>query len=298
MKLNIEAYKDYLLKEKKYSVLTVKAYLGDIESFKQYLYHNHEELRVEEANYSIIRSWIVYLIEQNNSNNSINRKISSLKSFYKFLLRIKEIETTPLLKHKSLKTPKKIQIPFSENELEDVFTINKFPDDFEGVRNQLIIELLYTTGIRRAELISLKLSNVDLEKKTIKVLGKRNKERIIPLLDCTVSLIEVYNLKKNEFFNTSKIDLLILSKKKDKISESFVYRLINDYFSTVSQKTKKSPHVLRHTFATHLLNNGADLNSVKELLGHASLSSTQIYTHSSLVELQKVYKEAHPRSKK
>ena len=298
MNLNVSAYKDYLLKEKKYSVLTVKAYLGDIESFMQFLLHNHDSLKVEEVNYSIIRSWIIYLIEQKNSNNSVNRKISSLKSFYKFLLRIKEIESTPLLKHKSLKTPKKIQIPFSENELEAVFAVNDFQNDFEGIRNQLIIELLYTTGMRRAELITLKLSNVDLGNKVLKVLGKRNKERIIPLLSSTIDLINAYDLKKKELFKTSKEDLLILSKKGNKISESFVYRLINDYFSTVSQKTKKSPHVLRHTFATHLLNNGADLNSVKELLGHASLSSTQIYTHSSLFELQKVYKDAHPRSKK
>jgi integrase/recombinase XerC len=298
MNLNTIAYKDYLLKEKKYSVLTVKAYLGDIESFVQFLTLDHDSLHIEEVNYSIIRSWIIYLIEQKNTNNTINRKISSLKSFYKFLLRIKEIESTPLIKHKSLKTPKKIQIPFSENELHEVLVLNEFSDDFVGVRNQLIIELLYTTGMRRAELISLKLSNIDLENKVLKVLGKRNKERIIPLLDSVIKLINIYNQKKNTFFNTSKVDLLILSKKGDKISESFVYRLINDYFSTVSQKTKKSPHVLRHTFATHLLNNGADLNSVKELLGHASLSSTQVYTHSSLSELQKVYKQAHPRSKK
>lgn len=241
MNLNISTYKDYLLKEKKYSTLTVKAYLGDIESFVRFLKLDHDSLNIEEANYSIIRSWIVYLIEQKNSNNSINRKISSLKSFYKFLLRIKEIDSTPLVKHKSLKTPKKIQIPFSENELEEVFAINEFPDDFEGVRNRLVIELLYATGMRRAELITLKSNNVDLGNKVLKVLGKRNKERIIPLLGCTVDLINVYNLKKNDFFNTSKNDLLILSKKGDKISESFVYRLINDYFSTVSQKTKKKP---------------------------------------------------------
>lgn len=298
MNLNISAYKDYLLKEKNYSVLTVKAYLADIDSFMQFLVHNHDSIKIEEANYSIIRSWIVFLIEQNKSNNTINRKISSLKSFYKFLLKIKEIISTPLLKHKSLKTPKKIQIPFSVSELEDVFLFNQFPDDFEGLRNQLIIELLYTTGMRRAELITLKASNVDIENKALKVLGKRNKERILPLLDRTISLIISYNVTKQNFFNIPKDDLLILSKSGHKISESFVYRLINYYFSTVSQKTKKSPHVLRHTFATHLLNNGADLNSVKELLGHASLSSTQVYTHSSLFELQRVYKEAHPRNKK
>ncbi len=298
MDLNLNAYQDYLSKEKNYSVLTIKAYLSDINSFKQYLVDNHENVQLENINYSLIRSWIVFLVENNNSNTSVNRKISSLKSYYKFLLKIKVIQQNPLLKHKSLKTAKKVQIPFSEKELNDVFNLNNFDSGFEGVRNQLIIELFYTTGMRRAELIGLRLSNVDLSNKTIKVLGKRNKERIIPLLDCTVQLIKVYLDKKKIQVLKEENDLLILSKKGNKISESFVYRLINDYFSTVSQKVKKSPHVLRHSFATHLLNNGADLNSVKELLGHSSLSSTQIYTHSSLSELQKTYKDAHPRSKK
>lgn len=298
MESNLKAYQDYLLKEKNYSVLTSKAYLGDINSFKQYLTNNHDEVQLEVVNYSLIRSWIVFLVENNNSNVSVNRKISSLKSFYKFLLKIKEISQNPLLKHKSLKTAKKVQIPFSEKELNDVFNLNNFDSNFEGARNQLVIELFYATGIRRAELIGLKTGNVDFSNKTIKVLGKRNKERIIPLLECTVGLIKRYLDEKNELFLKDENDLLILSKKGNKISESFVYRLINDYFSTVSQKVKKSPHVLRHSFATHLLNNGADLNSVKELLGHSSLSSTQIYTHSSLSELKKTYNEAHPRSKK
>lgn len=298
MDSNLNAYLDYLSKEKNYSELTSKAYFSDINSFKQYLIEYHENIKLELVGYSLIRSWIVFLVENNNSNSSVNRKISSLKSYYKFLLKIKAIKQNPLLKHKSLKVAKKVQIPFSEKELIEVFDLNNFHDDFEGSRNQLIIELFYATGIRRAELISLKLSNVDLSSKVIKVLGKRNKERIIPLLECTVELIKVYLSKKKSLFSEDKNDLLILSKKGNKISESFVYRLINDYFSTVSQKVKKSPHVLRHSFATHLLNNGADLNSVKELLGHSSLSSTQIYTHSSLNELQKTYNEAHPRSKK
>jgi integrase/recombinase XerC len=178
-----------------------------------------------------------------------------------------------------------------------VFEFNSYSNDFEGIRNQLIIELFYTTGIRRAEMINLPLENVDLYQKTIKVIGKRNKERIIPLLDCTVKLIESYKLQRNHLEVIKNNEMLILSKNGNKVSESFVYRLINEYFSSVSQKTKKSPHVLRHSFATHLLNNGADLNSVKELLGHASLSSTQIYTHSSLAALKKVYQEAHPRNK-
>ena len=297
MTSNIQPYQDYLVKEKNYSPLTVQAYVSDVQAFQIYLNDFHGNIILEEVSYSQIRSWIVVLIENNISATSVNRKVSSLKSFYKFLLKTKQISVNPLLKHKSLKTAKKVQIPFSEKELQDVFEFNSYSNDFEGIRNQLIIELFYTTGIRRAEMINLALNNVDTTQKTIKVIGKRNKERIIPLLNCTIELIEAYKHERNHLERVNQKEMLILSKNGNKVSESFVYRLINEYFSTVSQKTKKSPHVLRHSFATHLLNNGADLNSVKELLGHASLSSTQIYTHSSLAELKKVYQEAHPRNK-
>jgi integrase/recombinase XerC len=297
MDSTLHAYQDYLVKEKNYSLLTVQAYVADILSFQQYLLDHHSAVSLDEVVYSQIRSWIVTLIENNISNTTVNRKISSLKSYYKFLLKVKQIQVNPLLKHKSLKTAKKIQIPFSEKELQDVFECNSYANDFEGIRNQLIIELFYTTGMRRAEMIHLQMAHVNLSQKTIKVIGKRNKERIIPLLDCTVELIALYKEQRNHLEVILHNDLLLLSKSGNKMSESFVYRLINAYFSTVSQKTKKSPHVLRHSFATHLLNNGADLNSVKELLGHASLSSTQIYTHSSLAALKKVYQEAHPRNK-
>ncbi len=297
MTSNIQPYQDYLVKEKNYSPLTVQAYVSDVQAFQIYLNDFHDNIILEEVSYSQIRSWIVVLIENNISATSVNRKVSSLKSFYKFLLKTKQISVNPLLKHKSLKTAKKVQIPFSEKELQDVFEFNSYSNDFEGIRNQLIIELFYTTGIRRAEMINLALNNVDTTQKTIKVIGKRNKERIIPLLNCTIELIEAYKHERNHLERVNQKEMLILSKNGNKVSESFVYRLINEYFSTVSQKTKKSPHVLRHSFATHLLNNGADLNSVKELLGHASLSSTQIYTHSSLAELKKVYQEAHPRNK-
>ena len=297
MTSNIQPYQDYLVKEKNYSPLTVQAYVSDVQAFQIYLNDFHGNIILEEVSYSQIRSWIVVLIENNISATSVNRKVSSLKSFYKFLLKTKQISVNPLLKHKSLKTAKKVQIPFSEKELQDVFEFNSYSNDFEGIRNQLIIELFYTTGIRRAEMINLALNNVDTAQKTIKVIGKRNKERIIPLLNCTIELIEAYKHERNHLERVNQKEMLILSKNGNKVSESFVYRLINEYFSTVSQKTKKSPHVLRHSFATHLLNNGANLNSVKELLGHASLSSTQIYTHSSLAELKKVYQEAHPRNK-
>lgn len=291
-----QAYADYLLKEKNYSLLTLRAYTDDVAAFERFVKDRDEEAELEDVSYSHVRSWVVHLVENNIANKSVNRKISSLKSFYRFLLRSRQIAINPLQQHKSLKTEKKVQVPFSEKELQDVMTDVEYPDDFEGVRNRLIIELFYTTGIRRAELISLKLGSYDSGNGTLKVLGKRNKERILPVLGCTAQLLGQYMIKRRGLPEIAATDMLILNSRGNKVSESFVYRLINSYFSVVSGKVKKSPHVLRHTFATHLLNNGADLNSVKELLGHASLSSTQIYTHSSLAELKKVYGDSHPRS--
>ncbi|OGS80795.1 MAG: integrase [Flavobacteria bacterium RIFCSPLOWO2_12_FULL_31_7] len=296
MRNNLQSHTEYLEKEKKYSPLTVKAYSDDIVSFQHFLNETHDNCKLEEVNYPLIRSWIVQLSDAGMASSSVNRKIASLKSFYKFLLKTKRIEINPFVKHKSLKTPKQIQIPFSEKEVNQLFETQFLETDFESVRNRLVVELLYATGMRRAELINLELNAIDFYGKTIKVLGKRNKERILPLLPTTLEIVTLYLTKRKEIAINVDNEKLILSKKGNKISETFVYRLINDYFSTVSEKVKKSPHVLRHSFATHLLNNGADLNSVKELLGHASLSSTQIYTHSSLSELKKVYNNAHPRN--
>jgi integrase/recombinase XerC len=240
----------------------------------------------------------VSLVDSGISNSSVNRKIASLKAFYKFLLKIKQIEINPLLKHKALKVSKTLQIPFSEKEVEEALSQMQNPQGFEAIRNKLIVDLFYTTGVRRTELIHLKKINVDLAKNTIKVLGKRNKERILPLLPIVVNQFLLYGQERLNLAVIVDTDYFFLTKKGLKLNDSFVYRLINSYFSTVSEKVKKSPHILRHTFATHLLNNGADLNSVKELLGHSSLASTQIYTHNSLSELKKVYQEAHPRGQK
>lgn len=295
---NLKSFQDYLQHEKKYSVHTVTAYVNDLLFFQAFLKITFEEEQLEVVNYSMIRSWIVSLVENGISNSSVNRKISSLKSFYKFLLKTKQIETSPLLKHKSLKTPKKLQIPFSEKELNAVLNHLNFPDGFEGIRDKLVIDLFYTTGIRRTELINLKMQNVDLSSHTLKVLGKRNKERILPILPIIAKQISSYVVERAALEEVKDKDYFFLMLKGVKFNDSFVYRLINSYFSNVSEKVKKSPHILRHTFATHLLNNGADLNSVKELLGHASLASTQVYTHNSLSELKKVYGNAHPRSQK
>ena len=298
MQSNQQAFKDYLQMQKNYSLHTVKAYVKDIEEFDSYNKIHFEQDSIDIVGYSQIRSWIVSLIDGNISASSVNRKISSLKSYYKFLLRIKQIEQSPLLKHKALKTPKKIQIPFSEKEVDLVLNQIIYPDGFEGIRDKLIIDMFYTTGIRRAELINLKLSSIDLTSNTLKVIGKRNKERILPLLPIIISQIKMYIIQRNAIQDIKNTEQLFLTQKGVKLNDSLVYRLINTYFSTISEKVKKSPHILRHTFATHLLNNGADLNSVKELLGHSSLASTQVYTHSSLSELKKVYSDAHPRNQK
>lgn len=297
MNRNKDAFKEYLELEKKYSPHTVNAYLNDIKSFESFNKNHFEQECIDDANYSQIRTWIISLVDDGVSNVSVNRKMQSLKAFYKFLLKTKQIEVSPLLKHKALKTPKTLQIPFSENEVTAVLNQISNPVGFEAIRDKLIIDLFYTTGMRRAELIQLKIENVNFSNHTIKVLGKRNKERILPLLSVVSQQLIQYTNERAHLEKITDTNYFFLTKKGLKLNNSFVYRLINTYFSTVSNKVKKSPHVLRHTFATHLLNNGADLNSVKELLGHSSLASTQIYTHSSLVELKKVYHEAHPRNK-
>ena len=291
-------FQDYLLLEKNYSLHTVSAYINDIGFFESFLSNEFDDDNLVNVNYNQIRAWIVSLSDDGLSNASINRKISSLKSFYKFLLKTKQIESSPLLKHKALKAPKKLQIPFSEKELDLVLNQINYTDDFDGVRDKLIVDLFYTTGIRRNELINLKIQNVDLSNSTIKVLGKRNKERIIPILPIVAIQIKKYLTERVQIQSITDGDYFFLLLKGVKLNNSFVYRLINYYFSNVSEKVKKSPHILRHTFATHLLNNGADINSVKELLGHSSLASTQVYTHSSLAELKKVYSSAHPRNQK
>ena len=298
MKNNIDAFNDYLLLEKKYSLHTVQAYVTDVHTFSEFICSSFEQKEIETVNYSQIRSWIVDQIEKGKSNTSVNRRIFSLKAFYKFLLKTKQIEVNPLLKHQSLKTPKKNQIPFSEKEINQLLQQIEFPVGFKGTRDKLIIDLFYTTGIRRSELIELKNSDINLEAKSIKVLGKRNKERIVPLLPIVIEQSKKYFIEKASLESIKDKEYFFLRSNGIKLTDSFVYKLINHYLSNVSEKVKKSPHMLRHTFANHLLNNGADLNSVKELLGHSSLASTQIYTHSSLAELKKVYGESHPRNQK
>ena len=288
---------EYLELEKNYSPHTLNAYERDLESFTDFLQQEYSQQDLLEVNYAQIRSWIVKLVEEGISNRSVNRKISSLKAFYKFQVKTGAIPQSPLLKHKTLKTPKKIQTPFSEKEVGLV--LNHLPaETFEELRNRSMLELLYSTGMRRAELISLKLRDVDFNSRQLKVLGKRNKERIIPMLNGVMKNLQDYLEARKNIAEASNTPELLVTSKGVKLYESLVYRVINSYFSEVSVKLKKSPHILRHSFATHLLNQGANLNAVKELLGHSSLASTQVYTHNNIAQLSKAHKLAHPRNKK
>ncbi len=289
---------DYLELERNYSSHTIKAYKKDLESFLEFASNEFDYSEIVSVNYSIIRSWIVKLVDSGISNKSINRKISSLRTYYKFLLKIEEIEISPLAKHKVLKTSKKLQVPFSEKEIKDVLKLLEEEEGFEGIRNKLIVELFYSTGIRRAELISIKQNDVSFSQKTIKVLGKRNKERIIPLLPSVVKTLHLYIRERGLLKKIKDSEFLFLTIKGVKIYEILVYRVINSYFGEASEKVKKSPHILRHSFATHLLNEGADIKAVKELLGHSSLASTQIYANNSIAKLKEVYKKSHPRNSK
>ncbi|MGC1203336.1 MAG: tyrosine-type recombinase/integrase [Flavobacteriaceae bacterium] len=293
-----QSFIDYLLLEKNYSALTVNAYENDLSDFLEFLSSEYGTHTINTVNYPQIRSWIVYMVENGISNRSVNRKISALNTYYRFLLKIGEIDLNPLTKHKALKTSKKIQIPFSEVEVSTVLEDSNFENDFEGVRNKLIVELFYSTGIRRMELVQLNISSLGSHNNTLKVLGKGNKERVIPLIKAVQQTIDGYLKLRNGLEYIKDAEVLFLTKKGVKIYETLVYRIINDYFSLASSKVKKSPHILRHSFATHLLNQGADINAVKELLGHSSLASTQVYTHNSIAELKKVHIKTHPRSKK
>lgn len=292
-------FKDYLLLERNYSKLTADAYVADVFAFCEFCERTYGSCDLISVNYAQIRKWIVELVDLKITNRSINRKLSSLKAFYVYLQKTEVLLVNPMAKHKSLKVASKAKLPFSEVEVNDVFEMFKGEQgSVEGLRDRLIVELLYTTGIRRIELVNLVISSLDLGQKTLKVKGKRNKERLIPLLGATVLLLKEYLLLYKQVYGVEMSAPLFRTNKGVKLYENFVFRLINSYFGKVSVKNNKSPHILRHSFATHLLNNGADLNSVKELLGHSSLAATQVYTHNNISQLTQVYKKAHPRNKK
>lgn len=290
----IDKFIDHISHEKKLSPHTALAYQNDLEQFRGFLENEISDGDLLKVNHLSVRSWIALLMDSGTSARSVNRKLSSLKSFYKYLLKNRIIPTDPLQKVQGPKTPKKLPVFVDERQMEELFKDIEFEEGFKGIRNKLILDILYQTGIRRAELINLKEQNIDLYDLTIKVLGKRNKERIIPIsLELKRNLEAYFKVKQSEGLNNP---LLFVSPKNKPMKETEVYKLVKEYLSKVTTLGKKSPHVLRHTFATHLLNNGADINAVKELLGHANLAATQIYTHNTIEKLKKTYKQSHPRS--
>ncbi|MFV0530089.1 MAG: tyrosine-type recombinase/integrase [Flavobacteriales bacterium] len=290
----IDKFKDYLALEKRYSVHTVKNYVNDVKECAEFF--EEDQIFPLNITHQDIRGYIIFLSKKKYSAVSINRKLSSLRTFYKYLMKANQIPYSPLELVNPIKKQKKIQIPIAEDEMELLLDSEEiFSDGFEGIRDLLVMELLYQTGIRRAELIHLKTTAVDFSKKTIKVLGKRNKERIIPLTTSLIVIIKKYLEYRKEVDKDGQEEL-ILTKKGRRIYPSLAYQIVNYYLSLVTTKEKKSPHMLRHSFATHLLNSGADLNAIKELMGHSSLASTQVYTSSSLKELKKMYNHTHPRS--
>ena len=293
--MSISHYIEYIKRERKYSIHTLTAYEKDLLTFQQFCEEQFEVSNIDQIPYSIIRSWVVSLVEAGKTNRTVNRKISVLRSYYNFLLRLETIKVSPLRKHVPLKQSKKVHIPFSEKEMEQLFEENHFEDSYKGILQKTIIEILYSTGIRRAEMISLKMNDLSFDSKTIRVIGKRNKERIIPMMNSL-------ELSLKNYIEATKLNIMyepksfLLQTEKGKIlPENFVYKTVNDYISLVSTKVKRSPHMLRHSFATHLLNKGANLNAVKDLLGHASLAATQVYTHTSIDKMKQVYAKAHPR---
>ena len=299
--MSINAFIIYLSIEMKYSIHTVEAYKHDLRAFERFIKSEYEkkeeECPLENADQEDIKKWIISLSDQSISFRSINRKLSALKTYYSFLKITKQIEISPFEKGIfMLKTDKKQKIPFSEAEIEKVLSYFSSKNSFDEVRDRAVIEMLYATGMRRSELANLKVGDVDLIQRQVKILGKGDKERYIPIIPELENTLHEYLKLRAEIANKKSEDYLFLVKNGKKIYPTLIYRIINSYFSAVTSKKNVSPHVLRHSFASHLLDNGADLNTVKELLGHASLASTQVYTNTSLVELKRQYKKAHPRA--
>jgi integrase/recombinase XerC len=286
----IDEFLNYIKSEKRYSDFTITSYKTDLVQFNSFLLNSFSITNPIKVDFKIVRSWISSLVESDLQSSSINRKISALKSFYRFL-EISDYSThNPTLKIIAPKIAKKLPVFVEKSNINDLLDKDFFENDFCGHRDKLIIEVFYFTGIRLSELLNIGLNDIDYINSSLKVLGKRNKERIIPLAYAILNKIKLF-VKKYNLDN-----YLFTNEYKNKLYPKKIYRIVNKYISLVSSAKKKSPHILRHSFATHMLNNGADLNAIKELLGHASLSATQVYTHNSIAKLKAVYKQAHPRS--
>ena len=292
---HIQRFLTYLDLERNYAAATLQAYRTDLEHFVHYCQDQHDQQDLVQVPYSIIRSWIVVLMDQGLTTRSVNRKISALRSFYTYLVKTQQLDVSPLQQHRSLKSSKQVAVPFSVQEVERLFASDLFGDSYTDILALSLIKTLYYTGMRRAELIGLQRSDIDFGSQQIKVLGKRSKERMIPLLPALQSQLESYLQQREQLEELQDTNHLFLQANGKKLSPNFVYRQVNSYFKVVSTKTKTSPHMLRHSFATHLLDQGADLNAVKDLLGHSSVGATQVYTHSSMQKIKSIYAASHPR---
>lgn len=285
---------DYLALEKKFSPHTLKAYKKDLESFLSYCMQEYKIKDLTDINYPMVRRWIVILSDKGLETKTINRKCSSLKTYFKFLQKIEVLSESPMQGHKQLKSTPKLVVPLTEDELQNL--MSTYDDtNYEGSRDALILELLYNTGIRRAELISIAIDDLDFANALLKVIGKRNKARLIPLLPNVVNRIQSYLNYRSQQIGANRSQYLFINAQGQAMNPSKIYSCVTKFLSMVSTKKKLSPHVLRHSFATHLLNRGADINTIKELLGHSSLSSTQLYTKVQLPKIKTEYKSAHPR---
>jgi integrase/recombinase XerC len=299
--MSFESFIRYLSYEKRYSNHTVTAYQHDLFQFETFLKEQYGTNELGEADHTMIRSWLVHLMEsagkeQNKKMEarSVNRKISALRTFYHFLLKNKKIKHDPMLKIIRPKEAKKLPVFLDESRTEMLLDKADFGEGFSAQRDRLVLEMFYATGMRVSELCSIQEKSINMSDCSIKVLGKRNKERIIPFTNVMRDLIKEYRSEKKKSGFT--VDYFFVTDDGRKVYSKFVYRLTKKYLSAVSTASKKSPHVMRHTFATHMLNNGADINSIKEILGHSSLAATQVYTHNTIEKLKKVYKQAHPRA--
>ncbi|KOY85324.1 integrase [bacterium 336/3] len=292
----IEKFLQYISFQKRQSTHTQSSYRNDLEQFASYLEQTYQISDLAQTDYHIIRSWIISLSEENLQATSINRKIATLKSFYKFLVKQNYIVANPTLRIKALKTPKRTPVFIEEADLTKLLDHVEFSEDFSGYRDKIIIEMLYNMGIREAELLNTKELDINHIREEIKVLGKGNKERIIPITATLSHLIQEYVYQKQQAFPQLSHDFLIVTDSGEPAYPMLIYRIVKKYLNLVSNANKKSPHILRHTFATHLLNKGADLNAIKEIMGHSNLSATQIYTHNSLEKLKEIFEQAHPKA--
>lgn len=292
----IESFLKYIQYEKRASPNTVLAYQNDLRQFEEFVARHFPEDSVVHADSTLVRSWVVSLVEEERDAPTVNRKIACLRSFYKFLMREEQISKDPMLKIKVLKTRKKLPGFVKEGEMISLLDKKVFADDFEGWRDKLILELFYATGIRLSELIHLKETGIDRKNRTIKVLGKRNKERIIPFPVSLVTILESYLKIRNRDIAVKDHGLLLVTREGEPCYPVMIYRIVKKHLDYATTSEKRSPHVLRHTFATHLLNKGAEISAVKDLLGHTSLAATQVYTHNSMEKLKKVFDQAHPKA--